>query len=195
MTATSITEKEIVLRIFKDFTVDYNPSNIAKKVGKTRVGTFKALNFLEQDLIVKGKNMGKARFYWLNLDEEYARSNVATLLMEEAKAYNRWKSEFKELSGDVDIIILFGSIVKNEASAKDIDLLLVYKKENNDKVNRIIKEKNEILTRKIHPVKQTMDDIKANIKKRDKIIISAIKDGIVLHGYGRLVELIKDARS
>jgi hypothetical protein len=59
--------KKIVLKIFKDFTVDYNPSSFAKVLNKTRVGTLKALISIDKDSIVKGRNLGKARFYKINL--------------------------------------------------------------------------------------------------------------------------------
>ena len=62
---------------------------------------------------------------------------------------------------------------------RDIDLLLVFKKENNQKINSVIKEKNEILTKRIHPIKQTNKDLTKNIKEKDKVILSAMRDGIV----------------
>ena len=192
MTATTKTEKEIVLKLFKEFNVDYNSSNIAKEVNKTRVGAYKALNFLEKDTIVKGKNMGKARFYQLNLEDEYARKNVETLLMEEAKKFQMWIDEFQEFFEYVDIVILFGSIVKNEEFAKDVDILLVYDEKYNQKINKIIKEKNEILLKKIHPVKQTKEDLINNIQIKDKVIINAIKNGVILFGYEKITEIIKD---
>ena len=195
MTARTQLEKEIVLRIFKDFTIDYNPSSISKVLNKTRVGTFKALNFLEKDSIVIGKNMGKARFYRINLEEEYARKNVETLLMEEARKYPRWKDELSDLFNITDIIILFGSIIRNEDKAKDIDILLVYNEKNNTKVNEFIKEKNQLLLKKLHPIKQTKGDLIKNIKKADKVVINAIKDGIILHGYEKIIELIKNVTS
>jgi len=195
MTATTHLEKEIVLRLFKDFTVGYNASSVAKILNKTRVGTFKALHSLEQDSIVKGRNMGKARFYRINLEDEYARKNVETLLMEEAKNYTRWKDELSQLFGLANIVILFGSIIKNEDKAKDVDLLIVLNRKNNDKVNQFIKEKNQLLIKKLHLIKQTNDDLRKNIIKRDKVIVNSIKDGIILHGYEKIIDMIKNAAS
>lgn len=185
-------EKEIVLRIFKDFSLDYNPSSIAKVLNKTRVGTFKALHSLEKDGIVKGKNMGKARFYKINLEDEYARKNVETLLLEEAKNFIRWKAEFRQLVPITEIIILFGSIIKNEEKANDIDILLVLDKKNNTKINQVIKEKDQLFIKKLHPLKQTSSDLKKNIINRDKVIINAIKEGIVLYGYENIVGIMQN---
>ena len=195
MTAATLLEKKIVLRLFKDFTMDYNSSSIAKVLDKTRVGAFKALNSLEKDTIVKGRKLGKAKFYKINLEDEYARKNVETLLMEEAKNYIRWKDELIQLFELTDIIILFGSIIRNEEKANDVDLLLVFNKKNNNKINDFIKEKNRLLIKKLHPIKQTRDDLRKNILKRDKVIIDAIKNGIVLHGHEKIIGMIKNVTS
>ena len=195
MTAATLLEKKIVLRLFKDFTMDYNSSSIAKGLDKTRVGAFKALNSLEKDTIVKGRKLGKAKFYKINLEDEYARKNVETLLMEEAKNNIRWKDELSQLFELTDIIILFGSIIRSEEKANDVDLLLVFNKKNNNKINDFIKEKNRLLIKKLHPIKQTRDDLRKNILKRDKVIIDAIKNGIVLHGHEKIIGMIKNVTS
>lgn len=195
MTAVTAMEKEIALKLLKNPKTDYNPSSIAKELKRTRVGAFKALKTLEKDGIVKGRKMGKATFYTLNLEDDYAVKNVETLLMEESRKNQRWIDEFDELSDFTDIIIIFGSILKTENKANDIDLLLVLKQENNKKIDRIIKSKNEILLKKIHPIKQTKEDLIKNIKREDKIIISALKEGIVLYGFEKYVNLIKNVTS
>ncbi len=193
MTATTKLEKKIVLKLFKDLYVDYNPSNLSKELDKTRVGAFKALHSLEEDGIVLGKDFGKARFFKVKLKDDYAAKNVETLLMEEAKPYERWKDEFKQLFKYTDVVIIFGSFVKNPKSANDIDILLIFNEKHNKKVTEIIKEKNELLTKKLHPIKQTITDFKSNLKKKDKVILNALKEGIVLQGYEKYVELIRHA--
>lgn len=188
-------EKDAMIMLVKDFTSDYNPGNLANELGVTRVGTFKALKGLEKKGLVKGRNLGKARFYTVDLKDEYARKNVEILLMEQARDYQRWVGEFKELFKYVKIAVLFGSIIKNADKANDIDLLLVFDVKNNKKINSIIKEKNEILIKRVHPIKQTIDDLKGNIKKKDKVILNALKGGIILYGFDELLEVIKNVSS
>jgi predicted nucleotidyltransferase len=115
--------------------------------------------------------------------------------MEKAKNYIRWKDELSPLFELTDIIILFGSIIRNEDKANDVDLLLVFNKYNNNKVNQFIKEKKQLLIKKLHPIKQTRDDLRKNIIKRDKVIIDAIKNGIILQGYEKIIGMIKNATS
>ncbi|MCK5282431.1 MAG: nucleotidyltransferase domain-containing protein [Nanoarchaeota archaeon] len=195
MTATTKTEKDILIKITTDLDVAYNPGNIAKELNLSRVGTFKALKELEKKGLVKGRKLGKANFYSVDLNDGYTRKNIEILLMEKARQHEMWVDEFEELAKYVDIMILFGSIIRNESKANDIDVLLVFKKENNDKINSIIKEKNKILTKRIHPIKQTKSDLVKNIKKKDKVILSAIKTGIVLYGFEKILEVLKGVTS
>ncbi len=188
-------ERELSLKLFKDFSKDYNSNSIAKEVNKTRMGTSKALHSLEAKGIVKGQTLGKARFYKFNLESPYAKKTAELLLMDEANQHQRWADEFKELFQHVSIAILFGSIIRNEKNAKDADMLLVYPEKSNNLVNAFIKGKNEILVKKIHPVKQTKEDLVKSLKKKDEVILDAIRTGMVLHGFQELVELIAHVRS
>jgi len=188
-------EGELLVKLLKDFSKDYNPGSIAKEVNKTRMGTFKALQSLEAKGIVKGQTLGKARFYKLNMESPYAMKTAELLLMDESHDYQRWADEFKELFPFVNAMILFGSALKDYKKAKDVDLLLVYPEKNDAKVNAFIKEKNEMLVKKIHPVKQTKEDLIKNLNKKDSVILDAIRTGVVLHGFQEFVELIAHVRS
>jgi len=185
----------LLVKLLKDFSKDYNPGSIAKEVNKTRMGTFKALQSLEAKGIVKGQTLGKARFYKLNMESPYAMKTAELLLMDESHDYQRWADEFKELFPFVNAMILFGSALKDYKKAKDVDLLLVYPEKNDAKVNAFIKEKNEMLVKKIHPVKQTKEDLIKNLNKKDSVILDAIRTGVVLHGFQEFVELIAHVRS
>lgn len=181
-----LTYKKILLILFKD-TNRYNASSISKPLGVTRIGAYKALKLLEMQGLVISERLGNALFYRLNLKDEYARKTIELLLMEEARNHARWLDEFSSLYSNSELIIIFGSIVKSEEKASDIDLLIIPK--SNAKVNHLIDEKNKILTKKIHSLKQTETDLINNIKKADKVILSALKEGIVLHGAEKMVSI------
>lgn len=195
MTASSKTQKEILILLATDFTKEHNASSLARELGITRVGTFKALKELEGDGLVKGKKFGKSTFYSVDLNDNYTRKNLEILLIEKARQYPRWLDEFKDLCKQARLVILFGSILRDEDKAKDIDLLMVLDKDNNAQVNSLISGKNQILTKKIHAIKQTEEDFRKNIGKQDKIVISAIRYGVVLCGYDLLMEAVKNAAS
>ena len=193
MIALTRKEKEIALMIFKDLTTSYNANSISKEVGMTRVGAYKALKSLEKTGILESQRLGKAIFYKPKLNDKYAIKNIELFIMEEAKQKIRWQNEFKDLFPLSEVVILFGSILKSEEKANDIDLLIILKPKNNKQINQIIGLKNQILTKRIHAIKQTREDFIKNIKKQDKVILSAIKEGVILSGVEKFVGIIKNA--
>ncbi|MBI4980727.1 nucleotidyltransferase domain-containing protein [Candidatus Woesearchaeota archaeon] len=186
-------DKEILLCLFKDLTNYHNASSIAKEVKISRVGAYKAFKRLSKSGLLKSRKLGKSEFYTLKLGDDFVKKTLELLLMEEAREkVRRWLAEFKELSTETEILILFGSILKSETKAHDVDLLIVLKPENNKNINKLLDKKNEVLIKKIHPLKQTPEDLIKNLKKPDKVVLRAMKTGIVLYGQDKLVEVVKD---
>ena len=188
-------ESDILLKLFKDFSKNYNSNSISKEVNISPRGALKILKKLEKDKILVGRKLGQATFYKLNLNDLYARRVMEVLLTKEARdKAQRWISEFKEVFSYADIVIIFGSMIKNPAHASDIDLLLVFKRRKYKEVSDFINDKNKILLKKIHDIPQTMQDLTENLKK-NPAIIDAIRTGYVLHGFNELVEVIKMSQS
>ena len=90
------------------------------------------------------------------------------------------------------MIVLFGSVLE-KPNPNDIDVLLVTDQKRFPKLQREIKELNEINIKKIHPIYQTYNDIVKNIKKRDKPVLNAIK-GIIVFGEERFLEVYNESR-
>ena len=61
---------------------------------------------------------------------------------------------------------MFGSVLKNK-DYKDIDLLIVIENKNYSTIMNLIDKKNKILIKPVHPIIQTMEDLKDNILKKD----------------------------
>ena len=196
MKGLSDKEIEILLILSKDFSTDYNANNITKKIGITPAGAFKAMKNLEKKGLITGKKMGKAVFYKVNLGDYYTFRTVETLLINESKEKaSRWINEFKDLFNHIEIVVIFGSIVKYPKKANDIDLLVVFRKEKNNLVNKIIDERRALSIKAIHLIKQTPEDLNRNLKNNDKVILSAIKNGYILCGYDKLLEVVKNVTS
>lgn len=193
MKGLSDKEIEILLLLFKDFSTEYNANNITNRIKITPAGAFKSLRNLEKRKLVIGKRMGKARFYKANLDDYYSFRTIETLLINEARVNApRWIFEFRDLFDKIEIAVIFGSVIKNPEKAGDIDLLLVLKKEKNRAVNGIIDEKGKLSRKVIHVIKQTPDDMSKNLRKGNKVVLNAIKNGYVLHGYDKLLKVVKN---
>lgn len=190
-----ITKKEIeaILTIFKNIDKEYNANSLSLVINITRMGALKIVKRLEKQGILKSKKLGKSVFYKINLDNEYALGYIIFLLKleaEQTKPYiKRWINELKKIK-NADIILLFGSILNKGDKANDIDVLFVTNQKKFNKLKKEIEGINELSEKKLHPIYQTIKDIKDNIKKKDKIVLNAIR-GIVVFGHSNLLKVLK----
>jgi len=186
-------EMVFVLRIFKSPELEYNANSIAKKIGISSMGALKIAKRLEKERIIRSKKFGKAKFYYLNLDNDYVRQYVKFLLKREAEqAYpyiKAWIYDIKKIKS-VDAVILFGSVLRKQKEAKDIDIVLIVDKKKYKKSKKEIEDIDLLHTKKIHPLYQTEKDFVNNIKKGDKPLLNAIK-GIVVFGEDLIVKMLE----
>jgi len=185
-------EKEALLILFKDFTNFYNANSISKLLDISHVGAQKIFKrLLKQNLLINRK-IGKSIVYKLKLEDDYVRKLIAFLLADEANNFKRWKEEFRELSEKAKIVILYGSTIKNYAKANDIDIMIVIDEKNAGEINKIIKQKQEILPKTLHAIKLTHKDMIKNLNKKNKAVIDIVKNGIIIYGQDKYVEIIKN---
>lgn len=91
--------------------------------------------------------------------------------------------------------MIYGSAIKNYDKARDIDIMIIMKKEELKEITSILKEKQELLPKKIHSINLTADDFLKNIKKKEEAILNIVKDAVILYGQDNYVEIIKNAPS
>lgn len=192
-----LTKKEMqaLLILFKEFADYYNAHTLSKVLGISHVGTQKMCKRLLEHGILKSKTIGKAITYKINLEDDYTCKLIAFLLADEANQYKRWIEEFKVLFKGERIILLYGSVIKNYTHAKDIDLMLVIKKEELKEIRKIIDEKQEILPKKIHAIELTETDLLENLKKKEEPLLDIIKNAVILYGQEKYVGVIKNVTS
>jgi len=166
-----------------------NPSELAQLLGATRMGVTKALKRLEQEGVVRKERFGKSFFFQFSLND-YTRKLLELLLMKEARQHARWRDEFAELAPHTLAVILFGSTVRDAARANDLDILLVLTKQQHRRVERLLSQKRDLLPKPLHTLKQTPEDFRKNLRKQDKVLVAALKHGIVLSGVENYVGLL-----
>ena len=191
-----ITKNEmlIVLRIFKNTREEYNATSLSKIIKITRMGALKILKRLEKEEILTSRELGKAVFYNINFKNLYAREYIRFLLKRETEnppntESKIWVRDLRQIK-NADIAVLFGSILTKGKDANDLDILLVTDKNKFSSLKKEIEQINLPHTKRIHPIFQTEEDIKNNIKEEDKPLLNAIK-GIVVFGEERFIDLIK----
>ena len=165
---------------------------MAKKIGITPAGSLKIARRLHKEEVITPKTMGKATFYTINKDNEYAQNYVQLILQREVKEAHPyvkvWINELRKLK-HADIIILFGSVLTKHKQANDIDALLVMSQNNYKTLTKEVEALNEINTKRIHPIYQTPLNVKTSMKNGATAIFDAFK-GIVVKGEKKLIGLI-----
>jgi len=191
----SITENEarVVEFLLRNFDSDYNINQIAKSIHLSPRGAFKILKKLESSKILSSQKIGNNLIYKINFDNDQCIDVCQFVLTgKEVTPYLKtWINDLQPLKEITEMALLFGSILTKEKQANDVDLLLVFPKDNLQKVDDKIKKINQIKSKKIHLVVQTKEDLLNNLKKRDSALLEEIKTGLVLWGRNVLVEVIK----
>ncbi len=185
-------EREALLILFKEFSSYYNANSLSKKLGISHVGAQKILKRFKEEGLTVTKRVGKSIIHKPKIDDDYKQKLVSFLLADEANNFKRWKDEFKGLFKKGRIVMMYGSAIKNYKTASDIDIMVVTKKDNADEVSNIIKKIDKILPKEIHSIKLTEKDLLGNIKEKNDAIIDIIKNAIILYGYDKYVEVIKN---
>ncbi|MCX6707869.1 MAG: winged helix-turn-helix domain-containing protein [Candidatus Woesearchaeota archaeon] len=186
-------EMELALAIFKSPEEEQNASSISKRLDMTRMGALKIMKKLEKQGILESRQMGKATFYKIDKHSDYASDYLGFMLKREAEQSSpyikRWISDIKKIK-NADIVILFGSVLKNESKANDIDVLFVTEKKKFTNLKKEVARIDELNEKKMHPIYQTDSDLEDNVKKHDKMLLNAIK-GIVIIGQKQLIEALR----
>ncbi len=186
-------EMNFVLIILKCPKIEYNANSISKLLEMSSMGALKIAKKLEKEKIIISRQIGNAKLYKLNFENDYAREYVKFLLKREKEQAHPfikvWIDEIKKLK-NADAAILFGSALRKHQEAKDIDVVLVTDKKRFSKLKGEIKEVDQLNVKIIHPIFQTKKDFINNLRKNDKIILEAIK-GIFVFGEDLLIEALK----
>ena len=194
----SLTENEAraIDFLIRNFSHEYNINQLSRELKLSPRGIFKILKKLEKENYLISKKQGNNIFYQINYESEEA-LDVCNFVLSETKKTSFIKvqiDDLKKLRDLTKIAILFGSVLVKDAEANDIDALLVFNEKDFSKVEKAISEINSIKHKKIHAIYQTEKDFVENIKKKDKVILSAIKTGLILWGRDKFLEAINNGK-
>ena len=195
MTVQTFNEKKALLLLFKDFTIYYNANSLSKELGISRIGAMKLLRKLQKEELVISKKIGKSIIYKPNIKNDYVDHLIAFLLAEEAHNFKRWKEEFKELFVNSRVVLFYGSASKDYTKARDIDIMIIRKTGESGEIHKIISKKQQLLPKKIHAIDLTPEEFIGNVIKKQIAMVDIVKTAIVLYGYDKYVELIKNVAS
>jgi len=188
-------KEKILKKLLKDFIRQYTLTAIAQDIGMTRSGTWKVLKKLESEelIILTAIGKGKTSAYKisLNWNNPLTEPTLITLLTKESLNYKRWKFNFEKLGQELEILILFGSMVYSPKGARDIDIMCIAKENKLGKIGDIVLDIQQTQNKKIHAINLLYKELKQEINNKNKAYIEALKKGIVLFGQDNFVKFIR----
>jgi len=187
-------EKKVLRFLLVNFAKDYSINEIAKRCSLAPNGAYEILKKFEEKGILSPKKISNVKSYKINFVSKEAIKLLELMLIpnyKEDKISYRY-NDLKPLEEISSLCIIFGSYITQKEKPDDIDVLLVIKKENYRKYSRILEKVKRTLPIHLHDIIQTKEDLSKNIKKREKIILKAISEGLILWGHEFLIEVIKN---
>jgi DNA-binding transcriptional ArsR family regulator len=194
----SLTENEAkaIDFLIRNFSEEYNINQLSRELKLSPRGIFKILKKLEEQRYLISKRQGNNIFYQINYSSQEA-LDACKFVLSERKITPFIKiqlNDLENLKGLAQIAILFGSILTKDKDANDVDVILIFKQRDFSKIQQALDKINSIKHKKFHAIYQTQEDLVNNIKKKDKVVLSAIKTGIILWGRDLFLEAIKDGK-
>lgn len=185
--------------IFTDFLTNYNSYNMKDKIGLSNAGSLKLLRSLSEKGLLVSEKIGNAIFYSPNFKNEYLLKLLELILLDHSNLSSFVKGWIYDLKSFVPItkgIFLFGSILKKDKAARDVDVCFVLKSsEDYSKLQAKVNEMNKKNRLKIHPLYLTQKDFEEKLKERDKPLLEMVKTCVVAYGQELFVEVLKNAQS
>jgi predicted nucleotidyltransferase len=185
--------KKIILYLLRNLELG-NIYQISKKLSISVGSTFKILKDLEKNNLVLSSNLGNAKFYQINLNNEETIRWCEILLSEERrnlKGYSKIYAEEIQKFEHSELIILFGSVLTNK-DFSDVDVLFITKKPK--EVTKFCLNLSKIRTKPVVPLILKKEDLIKEIKHKKEVVLNILKTGVILLGESALLGMLKNVK-
>ena len=185
--------KKIILCLLRNLEL-VNINQISKKLNISVGSAFKILKDLENNNLVLSSNLGNAKFYQINLNNEETIRWCEILLTEERrnlKGYSKIYAEEIKKFEHSELIILFGSILTNK-DFNDVDVLFITNKPK--EVTKFCLNLSKIRAKPVVPLILKKEDLLNEIKKKKEVVLNILKTGIILSGESALLGVLKNVK-
>ncbi len=185
--------RKIILYLLRNLEL-VNINQISKKLSISVGSAFKILKELEKNNIVLSSNLGNAKFYQINLNNEETIRWCEILLSEERrnlKGYSKIYAEEIQKFEHAELIILFGSVLTNK-DFNDVDVLFITNKPK--EVTKFCLNLSKIRTKPVVPLILKKEDLIKEIKNKKEVILNIIRTGIILRGESVFIRVLKNVK-
>ena len=192
----TVNEKKVLRLLFAAIDEDYSINAIARECGLAPNGAAKILKKFEQEGVLRAKGIANIKAYRIDFGNQKTQAILELVMIPEIKGRLQHRLEdLEDMKKTAKACIAFGSYINQGKEPNDIDLIFIIDKEEFKQYKSKLSRLRQILPVKLHELIQTEEDLKSNILKKDKIILGALRTGIMLWGQKLIIELVQNARN
>lgn len=190
-------ELQIAKYLFKHYKDKFNSRQLAKVLDINHAHANKLCNSLVKKLLLKKEEIGNAGYFSFNYESKLAIKFIEYLLFLEEKEFPKWLSivlhSLKKFDEHITIGLVFGSSIKI-SKFNDVDVLLVYEKNQAKGINKIKEEirNSQLIEQPIRYIDIAEKDVLLN--KNAKISYNILSDNLVFYNSEKYVEVIMKCR-
>ncbi|OGQ45293.1 MAG: hypothetical protein A3H42_00850 [Deltaproteobacteria bacterium RIFCSPLOWO2_02_FULL_46_8] len=168
-------QQALLSLLFSNPGQEYHMNEIGRILGK-KPGVFqKALNALEREGVLSSRRRGNQRLIFLN--KEYPLLKEVEKIIQKTVGAEAMLKELVVGEPDIKTAYIFGSYAKDKMqSHSDIDLVLVGKKEGEDKMLEGIEKIESRIQREINPKFYTPQEYAKKKKEKDSFLTEILND-------------------
>lgn len=186
-------EKNVLRFLMSSFGADHSINQIAKECGLAPNGALKILKKFEKEGILRSERIANIRSYKINFGDEKTANILELSLMSELEGRVKYRAaDFSELKNTAKCCIIFGSYADSKKDPRDLDVLFVLENRSYKEFSRRLSSVRQTTPVRIHDVVQTEEDLRKNIKNKDKVIQDVIRKGIILWGHKIIPKVLED---
>ncbi len=185
--------KKIILYLLRNLEL-VNINQISKILDISVGSAFKILKDLDKNDIVMSSNLGNAKFYQINLNNEETIKWCEIFLSEERrnlKGYSKIYAEEIQKFENAELIILFGSALTHK-DFNDVDVLFVTNKPK--EVTKFCLNLSKIRIKPVVPLILRKEDLIKEIKDKKEVVLNILKTGVILLGESVFIEVLKNVK-
>lgn len=195
MIEISANAKKAMKILFSDYLESYNANNISSKIGTTPMGAKKIFKgLLDKDIVIK-QSRTYANIFKINVDSKLTRKLLEFIYSDYSDCSAYVKGWVESLhSFDSLATILFGSLLSKEKKASDVDVCLVIDSKDIPRIQKQKKELERLVDKPIHLLLLTKDAFIEKLKNKDPVLISLVKNAVVVNGEQFFVEVLANVQ-
>jgi len=186
-------EKKVLKLLLMKFDDEYSINEIARICNLAPNGALKILKKFEKEGVLIPKKIANIKSHSLNFNNAKTKNILELSLINEPEGRLKFRKEDLEpIKKITTACIVFGSYIDIKKEPNDIDVLFIIDKSKFKEYKKKVAEIFKTIPIPVHDVIQTKTDFKENIHKKDKVIINALKHGIIFWGHKEIIEFIEN---